>query len=153
MLAVASAAVTTRGRGDGVVVPAAIGLAAVLQLMVVAGRVGVIDLMPQAGEHASIWAVWQKEPEPRFSTETEFNQPWLGPGSPPLVHAFSYYVHRAAGRTFEAGGIGNLVATGYFRSLLLPADTGTEFDQGSLSRYTRGETINKLTIFRRKDGT
>lgn len=133
-----------------VVAPAAIATAVMLQLLVATGRVASIDMLPQAREHATTWAVWQKEPEPRFSVATAFNQPWLNPASPPFVLAFNYGLERAAGRAFASGGIGGLIETGYFRSLLLPATTAGEFDGGRLLFYTRGETVEgNLAIFRR----
>jgi hypothetical protein len=132
------------------VTPAALSAAVALQFLVATGRLGSIDLLPQAREHAASWSVWKKEPEPRFSVATAFNQPWLNPGSPPFVLAFNYGIDRAAGRAFESGGIGGLIEAGYFRSLLLPAETIGTFDGGRLRLYTRGETIEgNLAIFRR----
>lgn len=122
-----------------------------LQLLVALGRVGQISLIPQASELATTWAVWHKEPEPRFSAINALNQPWLNPGSPPLVLAFNYPRDRQAGVRLEAGGVGGLITAGYFRTLLLPVQTTDEYDGGSLRQYARSVTVNGLTVFRRLD--
>jgi hypothetical protein len=146
-------AIFSAGLGAAVESPKCIILgfsaALALQLAVALGLVGQLSLLPQARDLAATWAVWQREPEPRFSAACNLNQPWLNPGSPPLVLAFNYSLDRQAGRRFEGGGVGGLIVDGFFRSLLLPAETRGEYDGGSLSRYTRGETVNHLTVFRR----
>jgi hypothetical protein len=128
-------------------------LATGLQGLILAGRAGTVDLSEQTGDLAGVWTVWQKQPEPRFSAATSLNLPWLSPESPPLVLAFNYPLDRAAGRPFENDGIGGLIARGFFRTLLLPSTTGETYDGGSLRLYTRGETINGLTLFHRHAGT
>lgn len=148
MLAFVSVGITAAGR-TGLLVPAAFAAALTLQVLIATGRVGQIDLRPQAREHAAIWAVWQKQPEPRFAAATNFNEPWLNPGSPPLVLAFNYWLKREAGRDFEAGGIGGLITAGRLRALLLPAGTGADYDGSPLLLYSRGETVNGLTVFLR----
>ena len=126
---------------------------AALQLLVLLGHAGRTDLTDQTDQLAAIWPVWQKQAEPRFSSLTNLNLPWLNAGSPPLVLAFNYTTDRAAGRNFEHGGLGGLIADGYFETLLLPASTGQEYDGGSLRRYRRGETVRGLTVFRRESLT
>ncbi len=126
-------------------------LAAGMQLLVAVARVGQMSQLPQAAGLAEIWAVWQPEPEPRFAAVNALNLPWLNPGSPPFVLAYNYGSDRAAGRSFEADGIGGLIRTGYFRSLLLPAATGQAYDGGDLRQYTRGRSVKGLTVFNRDD--
>jgi hypothetical protein len=133
-------------------VAAAFAISLVIQLIVSFGLIGKIDLQPQARDLAAVWAKWQTQPEPRFSVRTNLNAPWLNSNSPPFVLAFSYYIDREAGRRFEGDGIGGLIATGYFESLLLPEATTGEFDGGSLSHYARTETIDGLAIYRRLKG-
>jgi hypothetical protein len=128
---------------------AAFVLAGCMQLLVLLGKAGKISLADQTQELATTWTAWQKADEPRFAHVTTFNLPWLSPNSPPIVTAFNYGPDRARGLAFESDGIGGLIATGHFRTLLLPADTREAYDAGSLRRYSRGETINRLTIFRR----
>jgi len=127
-----------------------LGLAAGLQALVLSGHAGNIDLAHQTRELAAVWSVWQRQPEPRFASRTNLNLPWLNAESPPLVIAFNYGLDRAAGRAFERDGVGGLFATGYFRTLLLPSGTGTEYDGGSLRLYARGETVADVTFFHRK---
>ena len=131
-------------------VVAGLGLAAGLQALVLSGHAGKIDLTDQSRELAAVWSVWQRQPEPRFASYANLNLPWLNAGSPPLVIAFNYGLDRAAGRAFEHDGVGGLIATGYFRTLLLPSDTGTEYDGGSLRLYFRGETVADVTVYHRK---
>jgi hypothetical protein len=58
-------------------------LVAVMQLMVLLGCVGSLNLTPQTNELAATWAAWHGQPEPRFSSVNAFNLPWLNQGSPP----------------------------------------------------------------------
>lgn len=129
---------------------AGFGLAAGLQLLVLVGHAGRISLSDQTSELATTWAAWQQEAEPRFSHLTNLNLPWLNPGSPPFVLAYNYDMDRAAGRQFESGGIGGLITAGYFRTLLLPTDTGKTYDGGSLEQYVPGEKLDDLTVFHRQ---
>lgn len=131
-------------------VVAGLGLAAGLQALVLSGHAGNIDLTSQTRELAAVWSVWQRQPEPRFASRTNLNLPWLNAASPPLVIAFNYGLDRAAGRAFEHDGVGGLIAAGYFRTLLLPSGTGTEYDGGSLRLYSRGETVADVTVYHRK---
>ncbi len=124
--------------------------AAALQCLVLMGYAGKTDLADQTGRLTAIWRVWQEQPEPRFSSLTSLNLPWLNVGSPSLVIAFNYGLERSAGRSLEHGGLGGLIADGYFRSLLLPSDTGEEYDGASLRRYRRGTTSHGLAVFHRE---
>lgn len=131
-------------------VAAGLGLAAGLQALLLAGQAGKIDLADQSRELATVWSVWQDQPEPRFASYANLNLPWLNAGSPSLVIAFNYGLDRAAGRAFEHDGLGGLIARGYFRTLLLPSATGTDYDGGSLRLYSRGETVADMTVYHRK---
>lgn len=145
-LLVASLIATTGSRrlvGPGLL------LAGALQLLTLLGYAGQTDLSAQTGRLGAIWRVWQGQPEPRFSSLTNLNLPWLNAGSPPLVLAFNYNLERADGRTFESGGLGGLIDAGYFQTLLLPLDTQQKYDGGSLCHYRRGQTIGGLTLFHR----
>lgn len=121
-----------------------------LQMLALTGFAGTIHLRAQSTRLDHLWSHWQHEPEPRFSHLTGFNLPWVSPNSPPLIVAYNYRLERAAGQPFERDGVGGLITEGYFRSLLLPDNTGGAYDGGSLVAYDRGETIDGLTIFRRK---
>ncbi|AOS45726.1 hypothetical protein Verru16b_02813 [Lacunisphaera limnophila] len=127
---------------------AGFALAGTLSLLLLSGRVGRLTLDEQADELAAIWQVWQNEAEPRFSHRTNLNLPWLNASSPPFVLAYNYQADRQAGRRFADDGIGGLISRGYFRSLLLPRDTGEVYDGGRLDRYRGGETMGNMRIFR-----
>lgn len=148
LLALVAAGATAAGRAR-LFVPAGLGLAVAMQLLVASGKVGRLDLMPQAREAAHRWAVWCRQPEPRYAAMASLNQPWLNPASPPLVLAYNYWSDRRTGRRFEAGGVGGLIAAGYFQTLLLPAETDREYDGGSLRWYERGETVDGMAVFHR----
>ena len=124
-------------------------LAAIVLLSVVTGWRGNIDLTRKTNELGQRWATYQTLPEPRFSSDSRLNLPWLNPHSPPLVLSFNYTFDLDAGKSFEAGGVGGLIEAGYFSSLLLRPNTQDSFLSGRLTRYTRGETVGDLTVYRR----
>lgn len=125
-------------------------MAATMQLLALLGYAGRIDLSDQTERLGAIWQVWENQPEPRFSSLTNLNLPWLNASSPPLVLAFNYGLERTDKRTLERGGLGGLIDAGYFQTLLLPADTQQKYDGGSLRYYRRGETVGGLTVFHRE---
>ena len=129
----------------------AFALATLFQLTVLLRVAGHLDIHEQTTSLARVWDLWRKEPEPRFAHDRKLNLPWLNPGSPSLVLAFNYELQRAAGQTFEAGGVGGLISSGYFRSLLLPTGANQEYDGAPLHLYQRGESMGDLTIYRRME--
>lgn len=149
MLALLGAGLLAIVRTQGAVI-AACGVGIILQVLVLSGAVGSIDLRAQAERIHAIWATWQSEPEPRFSHFTPLNLPWLNHDSPPLVLAFNYPLDRAAGRPFQNGGVGGLIEAGHFRSLLLPMETGDHHDGGSLAAYSRTQTVHDLVVYRQR---
>lgn len=106
-----------------------------------------ISLAKNVADLAARWAVWSREPEPRFSADLRLNLPWLAPASPPLVLAYKYPEDRAKGLRFEQDGVGGLIARGHFRSLLLPASTGTHHDGGDLGRYERVQQLGSASLY------
>jgi hypothetical protein len=133
--------------------PAAFASGATLQLLILSGLAGEVSLRTQSRQLASTWSAWEQAAEPRYAHSTNLNVPWLNPGSPPFVLAYNYGLERAAGRTFEHGGIGGLIADGYFESLLLPKTTADAYDGGSLTLYQRRETVGDFVIYRRSQRT
>jgi hypothetical protein len=126
-------------------------MAIALQLLIACGIVGDGKLKLQADDLASTWSVWSRAPEPRFATLTAFNLPWLNRDSPPLVIAFNYGLDRANGRKFESDGIGGLIQSGYFRSLLLPtANQGIYDGANALALYSPAQTVGRFTLFERR---
>jgi hypothetical protein len=124
-------------------------LTILLQLLVFSGKAGRIDLRPAQAELAIRWAVWEAQPEPRFSADTRLNLPWLSPGSPPLVLAYNYPLHRAIGRKFEADGVGGLITRGYFAALLLPEGDLKQYDGGELRAYRKERTVAGMSLYLR----
>lgn len=130
--------------------PATFLLAASFHGLALFGLAGQVSLTAQTTRLTKLWTLWQAAPEPRFSHQTSFNLPWLSPASPPLVLAFNYPLNRQLGQPLEHDGVGGLIASGHFQSLLLPTDTGDRYDGASLEAYTRGVTIGDLTVFHRR---
>ena len=88
---------------------------------------------------------------PLFIDELYLSLPWMTPGTEPFVLAYAYPFARAAGLPFAEGGIGGLIESGYFATLVLngPAD---RFDGGGLFRYEKAsESCAGMTIYRRMD--
>jgi hypothetical protein len=115
------------------------------------GRFGTLSIRPEAELLARRWTAWQQQPEPRYSSDSRLNLPWLLHDSPPIVRAFNYEWDRAHLRHFEAGGIGGLIESGFFASLLLPRETTDAYDRGLLSLYIREGEVAGLVLFRRRD--
>lgn len=127
----------------------ALAAAAVEQGVSLSGLSGHIDLLPQAEETRRDWQAWRVMPEPRFSEDHRFNLPWLSPGGPPFVLAFNYGRDRQLGFAFEKGGMGGLISSGYFRSLVVPAGAGGTFDGASLEGYRARERVGAYVIYER----
>lgn len=138
-------ALAPRGWLQAVVCATAIAL----QLAVVS-RSGGIGITDQVNTLAARWSVFASLPEPRFSSCAPLQLPWLNPKSPPLVLAFNYPSDLARGKPFERGGVGGLIESGYFASLLLPERTGETFLGGSLSKYERRSGESGMTILFRR---
>jgi hypothetical protein len=122
---------------------------AALQGVMLGEGLGRVTLRSAADQMARRWTVWGAQPEPRFASDTRYNLPWLNPRSPPFVLAYNYPLDRAHGRAFANGGIGGLIESGYFASLLLPDRTGDTYDGGSLRRYRRETTVDDMAVYRR----
>lgn len=121
-----------------------------LQLLILAGAFGRLDLTAETQPLAQRWSVLRTLPEPRFSTDIRLNQPWLNPHSPPLVLAFNYEIHRRSGVALESGGVGELINQGYFAAMLVPERHGATLFGGKLDRYVPGETVAGMIVLRRK---
>jgi len=79
--------------------------------------------------------------------------PWINPSPPYLVRAYNYEADRAAGKPFKDGGIGGLIAEGYFGALLLPKRTDQIFDDVRLIKYQRQLDLcaNRAVYLRKPD--
>ncbi|MBX3749550.1 MAG: hypothetical protein KF897_05640 [Opitutaceae bacterium] len=111
-----------------------IGIAA---LSIGATAQGARYLRQQATVTSERWTLWRDAPVPRYSEDQLLNLPWLQPGAPTYLTAFEYAADRKRGRLFRDDGIGGLIRSQYFASLLLPADVTTAFDGASLHQYKR----------------
>ncbi len=145
-----SAALAVNPPKERYVLPSALVLLA-LPLAVLLGFAGRTHLTDDAAALAQRWAVWKDRPSPRFSSDLSLNMPQPGDSSPAFILGFNYEADRARGRVFEANGIGGLIETGYFASLLLPSNTRDSYDGGSLKRYMRSEEVAGFALYRRVD--
>jgi hypothetical protein len=128
------------------------GLAAVaVQLGMVLGVWGILDLNKQSDSLAQKWTLFATQPEPRFSADYRLNFPWLNPGSPTLMPAYNYFQDRYNGVAFANGGIGGMIEAQKFKTLLLPAETSASFDHGSLANYQQAGHVEGYTIFSLKN--
>lgn len=132
-------------------VPAMLACAAAvaLQLAVLAGAAGNVDLTPQAQALGREWAVFNRLPEPRYSADYRLSLPWLSRHSPPVMPAFNYPLQYAMGAAFKGGGIGGMVADGRFASLLLPRSTTSTYYGGQLTHYHRGQSVDNYAVYLR----
>jgi hypothetical protein len=119
----------------------------ILQLGLIFGAWGTLDLRSQSTALAQRWSVFEKQPEPRFSADLRLNLPWLNPASPPLMPAYNYASDRNRGVVFKDGGIGGMIKAGKFNSLLLPTSTNAIFDYASLDNFTRSEVVNDYSVY------
>ena len=100
---------------------------------------------------ADRWKLWQPAPSPRYAHDQLLNLPWLNPGAPVYLTSFNYADDRAAGRPFAHDGIGGLIRSGYFASLLLPDDITNTYDHASLVGYERSGSVAGMTLWTRLD--
>lgn len=127
-----------------------LGLLSLVQVAILGGWIGRLDLRPAARELAIRWDSWRDMPEPRFAADLRLNLPWLNPRSPPLVLAYNYPHERNAGLRFEEGGVGGLIARGWFASLMLPVGTDS-YDGADLRHYVPVTSVPGMTVYQRKD--
>lgn len=127
-----------------------LGLMSLMQIAILGGWIGRLDLRPAARELAIRWDSWKDMPEPRFSADLRLNLPWLSPRSPPLVLAYNYPQKRVTGLRFEQDGVGGLITRGWFASLMLPFGTD-KYDGADLRHYVPVASVPGMTIYHRKD--
>lgn len=122
-------------------------MAVILQVGLILGYWGSLDLNNQSTLLAQRWSIFRKQPEPRFSADLRLNFPWLNPASPPLMPAYNYLSDRNHGVLFENGGLGGMIEAGKFNSLFLPASTTTTFDHTPLDGFKRCEVVNDYVVY------
>ncbi len=105
---------------------------AVACVVVLAGVAGVAGVGDMDGRYRAQRDCVAGLPAPMYSIDPYLQLPWMhGPG-PRFVLAYQYLMERARGRVFERGGIGGLVAEGYFAALVLPRGTAPVVDGTAL---------------------
>jgi len=96
-------------------------------LAVLGGFAGVLSTRDWHDKHAATKQCMETLPRPAFIGSPYNLLPWMYPAEHHFILAYNYRQDRAAGRRFERGGIGGLIADGYFAALLLTVPDG-EFD-------------------------
>lgn len=136
------------------VVPALAGLAAtaVFAGMSLVGRGGMTDLRQQHVAFTAMRECLKPLTRPFYVANQYLSLPWITPGNEPFVLSFVYDRDRQRGRTFADGGIGGLVAAGYFTAVVLPGTTeAVQVDGASLDGYVRRpETCADMGIWDRR---
>ncbi|KIL97809.1 hypothetical protein CCC_00870 [Paramagnetospirillum magnetotacticum MS-1] len=100
----------------------------------VTGSNGVSHLDRRYGEQRPCVA---QLPSPMYAFDPYLALPWMHADGPYFVLAYQYAMERAAGRSFERGGIGGLVGEGYFASVVLPTGMPAEIDGTPLAERYR----------------
>lgn len=87
----------------------------------------------------------QALPKPVFVKDLTLSLPWITPADESFILSFYYYSDRAAGRVFEAGGIGGMIKDGFFNALVfeipLPGFDGASFDGYEIREERCGDWI------------
>lgn len=119
-----------------------------LQLLCV-GLVGLsrarVDRSPAEQErHRHLAQKLDLLPGPILVDERFGNLPWIQRKPPHFVYAYTYWFDRAAGKTYSKGGLGGLIRSRYFKTIVLrsqtEAPTQPSFDGQSLAAYERLES-------------
>jgi len=89
-------------------------------------------------------------PQPLYVFNHYGALPWMNPSPQSFVLAYNYWDDRKAGIPFEHNGIGGLIQSGYFNSLILPLAVTDSFDGASLEDYSRQQSCQGYAVFTRK---
>ena len=107
---------------------------------------------------AAVAARLQSAAGPALVIGPPYNLPWIQPFPPHFVLAFTYEQERERGGQFERGGIGGLLAEGYFQTVLAPlaatagADGGPVIDGTPIGpRYGMRDTVAGFGVYVRVD--
>lgn len=129
----------------GWAVTGAASLAAVL------GLAGITDVGPNHRNVLAYSRCVTGLPGPVFVANPQRALPWLTPSEPAIVPHWNYPLDRKAGVAMEGGGIGGLITSGYFATVLVPEDVSVH-DGGALApRYIPVGRCSDMVIHRRKD--
>lgn len=126
------------------------GTAAAAILSVFLGFFGVLSIQSDHDRLSAIKACLQPMPTPVYNQDMYASLPWMNPSEPPIILSWNYRLERKMGLPFERGGVGGLVESGYFVSLLIPENM-TKLDGGSLDGYKNtGQTCAGYAILEKK---
>lgn len=115
------------------------------------GMAGTTSVRPIHDEAMQVSRCVGAQPGPVFVVNPMLALPWLIPSDPAFVPHWNYPLDRAAGVAMEGGGIGGLIASGYFGTLVL-ATGETTFDGADiLSRYRIGRSCGSLCLYHRRE--
>lgn len=123
---------------------------AIATAMVLLGITGVISVRDRHLVHVQQRTCIENLEGPLYSSDPYLALPWITNSTPNFVTAYNYAADRSAGRNFERGGIGGLIAEGYFGTLVIAPEQAT-VDGASLDRYeVRDAKCGGLTVLTRK---
>jgi hypothetical protein len=119
---------------------------------VLGGKAGVLSVRPWHEKLSAQRDCIVGTPGPRFLAQTHLAVPWINPTGPYFVYSYNYVRDRHAGYAFPQGGIGDMIATGYFATLIMAEGSPAEFDGAGFGRYTlTPSTCAGLSIYRRAE--
>lgn len=130
-------------------------LASLAILATLTGYVGVTDVSYIHRLNTAWAACLADAPRPIVSNQSYLGLPWMTPGNIPFVISFQYDKERLAGKPFEYGGIGGLIAENRINTVaLLAGVTPTSYDGASLAAFGAPEKVCEgMYIFTRKEST
>lgn len=103
--------------------------------LVFLGIHGVLSVRPYHERIAAARDCLQELPRPVYVYNPYMALPWITPAAQPFVVYNAYRKDRATGVEMEAGGIGGLIARGYFGAVVIPPRDNGMFDGAALDAY------------------
>ncbi|CCQ75463.1 exported protein of unknown function [Magnetospira sp. QH-2] len=116
-------------------------------LAVLSVLLGVTGVLSVGGTHerlSQIKSCLSEMPTPVFVPDMYASLPWMNPSDEPIILSWNYRLERSLGVPFQHGGVGGLIDSGYFASLLVP-ETAEELDGSRMEKYR--ETGKKCIEF------
>jgi hypothetical protein len=126
------------GLSQGALGVASLGWVAlsVALLLVLAGIKGITDVREQHVNNKAWKECLADLPRPLYVATAYMALPWMTENEEHFVVSYQYPMKRKAGKVFEAGGIGGLIAADYFKTLALnEASVPKELDGARLETY------------------
>ena len=117
--------------------------------LVLAGIKGMVSIAPAANYYIEGRKCVQVLPKPTFVEEFYLSLPWINDSRPVIFPAYNYGFQRQMGHAFEKGGIGGLIESGHFKSIMIRT-RANRFDGAELSGYSQAGECIGMTIYQRK---